>query len=298
MDQTLHSMISELERKFHDSDLSSLDEMIGMISSKSNGKVLPPYVPFIGKSYSKHRILVYATAQNISHGHVEKLKWHRPNYRLYPNGDPSESSRDSARLLDIPIEPWRRGILPALVGLFIFAKFGEVIHDLESIQDHVAITNFYKFSLSDQDKDINPVSLLDEVKQKYVRLGTTLVEYELDILRPDNLLWLKGPQRKFLRSKCKQGGINEYELNDPAWILRGHSGCLRNTGSWGKRVDSARNGTSVFRMGFEKAEELVSKYYYKICKLNEKEGRYGAESKGAAIKYYLMRYYLEFNEQR
>ena len=36
-----------------------------MSSKTSDGKIFPPYIPFVGIDYERYRILVYSTAQNI-----------------------------------------------------------------------------------------------------------------------------------------------------------------------------------------------------------------------------------------
>jgi hypothetical protein len=207
-----------------------------------NGKIMDPYIPFEGKKFDKFKILIYGTAQNISWDHsvrdsliknpkkqIERLYYDFEFEKKYPIQNIS--------YYEIGIGPYEGGILPALIGVFIFAKFGKKIKRINNICDYIAMTNYYKYSLHTDKEDINPENKINKLKvsskfkEEYLRINDELVKKEINYLNPKFILAFKGRKIKILE---KNDEYELFEINDPAWIKKGGSGKFKSGGEWNK----------------------------------------------------------------
>lgn len=285
--------IKALRKEFQEFKIDFGDKILKKMSTKThNDIVFPPYIPFVGEEYSKFGILIYSTAQNI--GFEDDI---RKNYeinfsklvdRLYFfDRFKKKYPIDKISYKDIQINPFKCGILPALVGVFFFAKYNIKITEIEEIVGLVSVSNYYKFSLKTGKRDINPdnsnnakfYSLINDKEQAkdYWKVNDFLVQKELDCLKPKYIFSFKG--RKVVQlKKTKDIDCKIIELNDPSWILNGGSGCLSKNGSWTKKTKSLEG---------KEIEELVNTY------LNCIRGKY--EGKKESIKVYLLKYYLDWS---
>ena len=170
--------IKSLITEFQNWDLRNLSKYADLLSTKTDdGQFFPPYIPFVGKNYEGYRILIYATAQNIPFSLnelslrelysknfdklVERLYYSCPGFeRKYPENDLDFS--------EIAIAPYQGGVLPALAGVLIYSISQEKYSTFNEVQDHVAVSNYYKFSLHKK-IDINPNHL--ESPEKYWELN-------------------------------------------------------------------------------------------------------------------------------
>ena len=234
----------ELVRLFQEYDISSLLEYSDTISSKTedNQDVFPPYIPFIGNNYTEHRILIYAMAQNISEGalvsryteHFDKLAerlWYDDSFAVkYP--------AQEFRFEHVDIAPYQEGILPALVGIYLYCRHSISLKSLDDVQEHLAVSNYYKFSLREDGKDLNPDTLPSPEWDQYYEINDALVSKEIAVLDPQVVLAFGGRHVEVLnRMKASStGSFDVIRINDPSWIKRGHSGCLKESGSWGRDV--------------------------------------------------------------
>ncbi len=243
----INKLVSDFENVKLDTLMKDIKEEIS--SKTREGCIFPPYIPLIGKEYNNFRILIYATAQNMSHegcvanAYSDLYKKNPTNlvkrlYRSHKDAD-FKCSDNELKFSEVDIQPWRTGILPALVGLFLKAVRNQQFQEFGEIQDRVAVTNYYKFSLHIHkgNKDLNPNSLnKDKRFEDYLSLNDKLVKMELECLRPQYVLTFGWRQFNFL--KGQQLGFKVERINDPAWILRGGSGCLKpgKRGSWYHKV--------------------------------------------------------------
>jgi hypothetical protein len=254
--------------------------------------LFPPYIPFVGRQYHDGRILVYAKAQNLGNS-PDHRRWLREAGdnavdRLYLHGE-------RTTWFDIPIRPVEAGVLPALVGLYLFAERGLLLPSLERATEHGAFTNFYKYSLwrapgtirnAANYADLNPDRLSsDSLLEWYTQLNLdSFVAAEIDVLRPAAVITLKGLFADYLQDhlsrqhpKCRL-----LVINDPAWILRGGGGCLGTRGSWRRE-----------RIPDRRVAGLIDGY----CQQIKDDGEAKYRGRAAEIRPYLAHYYTEFAEQ-
>lgn len=233
--------MKKLIAEFEKFDLCPLQKYVKLISSKKGDRLFPPYIPLVGKSYEKFKILIYATAQNMAHNRdvakrysdhfdklVERLYYSKNFERKYPHNHLSFN--------EVDIEPYNQGVLPALAGIFIYTVCHKVLTNFDSIQDHIAVSNYYKFSLHalHGKNDINPVQrskqfddLIDA--NDYWKLNDELVLRELDVLKPDYVLAFHGRHERVLKDVAREKDFKLKIINDPAWILRGAWGVSETT---------------------------------------------------------------------
>ncbi len=266
-------------------------ELLNLISTKSkSGELFPPYIPFIGKYYDKQKckILLYSTAQNLKYGDgfwggydknmvklAERLYYQDNMFnRKYPE--------DEMSYKDIDINPYRRGVLPVLLQMFLCAQGVEEMANAENIHHYVAISNYYKFSLNNG-RDINPEShnFAQKLHSDYYDANDDLVRIEIESLRPDFVISFKGRKVNELASMQKKYGFKLVLINDPAWILRGGSGVFEKGKSWwreAKRVSSKCVDELV-----ERGEEIVNEKYL---------------SKKSQVATYWKKYYNDWSNKR
>jgi hypothetical protein len=248
--------VNELVDLFCNWNISSLSAYSSLISTKDEKGIFPPYVPFVGKKYDKYRIFVYGMAQNvkqndgylIQYTDVEKVK------RLYKS---------------IDIAP--RQIMYALVGVYLYAKYRVAIENFTEIKEYIGITNYYKFSLNDGKRDINPNRKLNNLNS-YWELNDALSSKELEFLKPKVIISFKGRHNTVIR---KNGFSNLVTVNDPSWILQGARGCLKENGSWYRK----QTDTNVI--------DLLTKYISQIDKN-------GYQRKKEAVRIYLGKYFYDW----
>jgi len=286
----MRSLIAEFERF----DLNRLEKYTKLISTKNkDGKFFPPYIPLIGKNYQKFKILIYGTAQNMGIDHdvatrysnhfdklVERLYYSENFDQKYPDYNLSYE--------EVDIGPYNQGVLPSLAGIFIYTVCHEALTSFDNIQDHIAVSNYYKFSLHGK-KDINPVQRsIQRSKQfddlidanDYWKLNDGLVLREIDRLRPNCVLAFHGRHEPVLRTLKTEKNFELYIINDPAWILRGAWGYLKPQGIWGSKTSEIQD---------EKLLKIIGAYLEKL------KGRY--QTKKDAVKVYLLKYYLDWRNQ-
>jgi len=281
--------IEILKNEFQTASFNFDQRIKKIISSKMNdGTVFPPYIPFIGKNYDKYKVLSYATAQNIN-----------PVYQLFLQKKSLEKQANylklSERLLEfnetypekpisyrnIAINPYRCGILPALLGVFLYAKFGKKIINLDELNDYIAVTNYYKFSLNNG-KDIHPEKKLPQIignktlVENFWDINDKLVEKELEVLSPEYIIVFNGRKvtklREMINSQCKI-----IKINDPSWILQGGGGKLKKGKGWGVIVEEYKNS---------EISELITEY------LKGLDGNYKGRDENSFV--YLLHYYHEW----
>lgn len=271
-----------LSEKFQSWNLSSFigETVLENLSAQYDGKIFPPYIPFTGKYFSQYKILVYCTAQNISKN-SELVNLYAQNFdklsrRLeYGENFSRHYGETNFEIKDIDINPFESGVIPALIAIFILAKYSNQIKNDEIIH-YSGVTNYYKFSLNSGSKDLNPEDLPNTVaaqdKYRYWALNDELVKEELKELAPRSVISFKGSKIRMLATHSTEIGYNLYAVNDPSWLLRGAKGIK----AW--KTEYVSLDLSV--------KELVDEYAEKLS------GRYLAKKE--SVKWYLAHYYNEW----
>lgn len=283
--------MTQLVRGFRDCDLSALDPVRDFVSSRTpDGRFFPPYAPLVGVDYHRHGVLVYATAQNIGHGDdvasdysthfdglVERLWYSRDFSRKYPE--------DCIDYSEVLIAPYQGGVLPALAGVFLHALSLATLERLADVQDHIAVSNYHKFSLHRpgmrRGGDIHPDKLgsyvLKPAAKGYWDLNDALASMELDFMVPTHVLTFRGRQARTLDGLQEQYALSTWAVNDPSWILRGHGGCCSEGGSWWRKAQEVDD---------DRVRDLVSGY------VDGLQGPYAGHRD--AVEVYLLKYYADW----
>lgn len=138
---------------------------------------LPAYVPYVGRHYfnSPVRILCYAINQNLS----QHTRWTDDWTSRWAGDEPLAIDRLNAAALAgeaLPIRPYAEGFMPLVAAMAL--KHAGANHDERMVDDLVAVTNFVKFSTSqDADSTSIPSSWWRECSSRYVKV-------ELELLQP------------------------------------------------------------------------------------------------------------------
>jgi hypothetical protein len=298
--------------------LLTLSGGAGVVRDPKTGEpFLHPFLPFVGPSYAPGGILVYASAQNQvwqpgedpsawwgwAVGGASESIWRLYSDRRAANADgPAPFRRDASELSavrywKIPIQPFRDGPLPALVGLALLAQHVLPPADFDSITGRVAVTNFFKFSLWRRRADLRgrerrsnlDASGLDPESRTRLIDDTTrnFIRPELAALRPGVVLCFGDQVAEAIRLSVQADDIRcrVIKVRDPSWILRGMSGTARRDGSWTRRIELAVIDGRIN----PEVRALVERY------LEFFNGRYLNE-KQPATRVYLLGHYLEFLE--
>ena len=162
------------------------------------------------------------------------------------------------------------------------AKTGTKI-PAEHILDYCGVTNYYKFSLHTEARDINPDGKIshfnNQDQYKYWALNDKLVRQELGAISPKYVISFNGYKLRMLASYSIEFGYTLYSVNDPSWILRGASGKLNTDGEWG--------------IEYQKLDENVAEFissYTRILKDDYK-------GKVDGVNAYLAHYYNIFKQE-
>lgn len=257
-----------LIKEFEEFDTLQFKEFSSLISSKDNGEIYPPYLPHIGKKYSEYKIMGYGMAQSINKPWegLSSLTKKEKVIQMFGKENPGE----------IWIAPYR--VMLSIIGVYLYAKHDVFLNSLKDVHQYVSATNYYKFSFSENGRDINPNDKLKEFispdnYEIYLKANDNLVASELDLLNPSIIFTFRGRHIKQL----KKLDYKVITINDPSWILRGAGGCLKKIGSWFRKIEDS------------KAIELVDNY---INNINEIDTQYAGKKE--AIKIYLLKYFSDF----
>jgi len=287
--------IELLKKEFLNSKIEFGSEILANLSTKTDdGKIFPPYIPFVGKNYKEFKILVYSTAQNIGFGNFQKTYqknfaklterlYYFDNFRKkYPNNEMSYRN--------IAINPYQTGVVAALLGVYIFAKYGKKIENLDEINNLISISNYYKFSLNNGRNDINPEptgknKIMDYIKdndqiENYWTVNDELVKKELDTLKPNIIISFNGRKLKQL-SQYSEKECKLIRINDPSWITQGGSGVFNENGSWSKIAKKCKD---------KEIKELVNHYLKSI------NGIYLERNRVKEVGIYLLKYYSDWKQ--
>jgi len=243
---------------FQEYDIKRLDDYKKLISSKDENGIFPPYIPHVGENYDKYKIMMYGMAQNVNNTWLsdksKKEKVCQMFNHTYDYGS-------------IPIGPYK--VMLSIAGIYLYTKHNEIIEDFNDIHSYIAATNYYKFSLNslNKKKDINPNKKLPN-PEIYWQENDVLSKIEIDFLKPSTIISFKGRHNNKIN--------NPQIINDPSWILRGGSGCLKESGSW-------------YRKAIEPTVEKLVESYLKQIKRKKKY-----IGKKEAIKIYLLKYYSDW----
>ena len=237
----------ELVTQFLTYDLDSLKAISEKIVTKfEDGNLFPPYVPLVGGNYPSTKLLIYGMAQNLDEKNIasfiaNEFSNRQLAERMKYGWDHKLFVTNRIEFHQVLIEPYNVGILPALAGIYSQIHLDKKFESLKDVHEHIAVSNYYKFSIHRGRKDINPNGLRSDVLarekyREYFRVNDELVELELDTLKPDVILLFRGAHLKKLKEWKKSRGSSTriIIINDPSWILRGGGGCLKPEGSWGK----------------------------------------------------------------
>lgn len=294
---------SKIALRFSDYDLADLTKpsVKKYISSQYNDEIFPPYIPFIGKLYTSTlaQILIYATAQNINNTDAEIIynntDGEKPllEDRLYWDWDFKKDYREDNsdfKYTDIAIQPFQDGILPALFGVFQYAwALRGGFEKFNTIMDHVAVSNYYKFSLRSEKTDLNPdsndaISLLPDT---YYKLNNNLVTEEIKCLNPDAIFTFNGYKKQNHLKHLFPNNFRIFVINDPSWIKYGHYGYLNQNGRWSIRVNENIPKNDYIR-------GLVDNYCDQI-KSNPISGKFWS-TRIDCIKIYLLKYFVDWRQ--
>ena len=186
---------------------------------------LNAYIPFIGERYGRSKkILFYCVAQALSKGNDKYLK----EYAKVPDGAIDRLELREPNTLNIDVGPIAGGILPALAGVLLYMRAGLRLETLSDVLQHLAVTNYYKYSLwTAQGTDLNPDDLDGRLKMAYDEFCfENFIKREIAILKPDYIFVCgkRGTYRYDLIDRWIQKGQLHIELqliNDPAYLLHG-----------------------------------------------------------------------------
>lgn len=286
--------IELLVQEFQNDEIEFGKDILKNMSTKTDDGILfSPYIPFVGKNHQEFRILVYSTAQNIrfdSFRNSYQQNLSKLTERLYYFDNFKKKYPESKiSYQNIAINPYQTGVIAALLGVFIYAKFNKKIECLDEITELISISNYYKFSLNNGNHDINPEPTGKNKIHNYIQdsghvkhywsVNDDLVKKEIDALNPEYILSFKG--RKIKRLKCiSNNKFQVIEINDPSWILYGAGGLLSKNGSWWKKAMNCKE-TEV--------NKLIDHY------LNNITGSYKGKKDGVRI--YLLKYYSDWKRK-
>jgi hypothetical protein len=260
-------MKEKLKTLFRNTNTDILKDYSDILHSDFKNKLIPkPYIPRIGDFYSNYKILFYGKAQN------------KPPQSSF-NEDTWIEHLNKKSYKDVWIAPFY--IMLSLAGVYL--KINNIqINGFDEIDKYVAATNYYKYSLKKNKKDLNPDNLNGNCKdaKPYFQINDSLVKSEINVLKPNVIFTFRGRQEYELKRIIKELELSTkiIVINDPAWILRGSNGCLKKGGSWDIQIQN------------EEVIQLVNGYLK-----NFDSNKYKSKIKDVEI--YLKKYFHDWNTE-
>ncbi|MGL4981583.1 MAG: hypothetical protein ACRC4W_01775 [Treponemataceae bacterium] len=163
-----------------------------------------PAIPFVGKNYEKTRLLVYASAENLTYYEksdksIDKFE----NDELAINRRKIKESKTSF-FPNIHIAPINDGSL-LICAAYILEKLNEELKYTTPYEfiENIAVDNFCKFSIKTGSKNIDYAKDLNKLEKSFA-----YVEEDLKILQPGILIIPKTIYRhKSVRDMIKKMGL-------------------------------------------------------------------------------------------
>ncbi len=180
------------------------------------------YEPRIGKNYARSGklLLVYATAQNLANVTGERWEW--------AIGGRTPQTRVSAARTwaDTPIQPIHDGILVAAAGLALHASYGKAIDKLEEVFEAIALCNYFRHSLRDENgNDLNPKRLPTAQRSEWVDwTHARYISSELVVHAPRTILAFRFPGPRGFSPQGRQPAPELNLVRDPSWLKHGGMG--------------------------------------------------------------------------
>lgn len=265
--------MAELAKHFEEWSTAKVSNVAGrsLTTTDRQGGALPPYIPFVGKKYwslpEERRVMIYATAQNMGadHGNLagygvadKNQQVRRMHYSdsSWKKGPPNEAGKVNG-YGDVSIGPYMTGYLP-FIGAMLLRRLGCETATLDDAHEQLAVTNFFKFSMHNGRKDINPFGKgafsSSELREEYIMESEKLVREELNTIKPYYVIAM-GEVAKRLNNLNVIPKVRILRVNDPSWILQGHRGLL-TPDKWGRgHAGSAPERQGLFDHEFERVAQ-------------------------------------------
>lgn len=134
-----------------------------------------PTIPWIGEHYDKHRILIYASAENLGDW-VDETKYRSAFFteKAFNRHTNFWNKKDEG---EIGIEPFDSGGL-RLVGIMCLQKMGFEVPIKGDITSYIAVANLSKFSLRRNGKHNN------DVGKKDLTPSRIYLQHDIKVLKP------------------------------------------------------------------------------------------------------------------
>ena len=146
-----------------------------------------PTIPWVGDHYGEHRILIYASAENLSDCWIEDNK---PPFKTEKAFNRHTNFWNEKA--EIGIEPFDTGGL-RLVGIMCLQKLGFEVPKTGDITSYVAVANLSKFSLK------HPGKRNKDVGKKDLTPSWVYIQHDIDVLKPRIIINASG---KKLLEEC------------------------------------------------------------------------------------------------
>lgn len=146
-----------------------------------------PTIPWIGDYYGEHRILIYASAENLGDW-VYETEYRSAFFTEHAFNRHTNfwNKKDEGK---IGIEPFDIGGL-RLVGIMCLRKLGFEVPPMQDITTYVAVANLSKFSLKRIGKRNN------DVDKKDLTPSLVYVQHDIEVLEPGIIINASGKKLK------------------------------------------------------------------------------------------------------
>ncbi len=167
-----------------------------------------PTIPWIGDHYDKHRILIYASAENLGD---------------WVNGTGNRSAFFTEQAFNRHANFWNKkvkgeiGIAPfdtgglRLVGIMCLRELGFKVPETEDITSYVAVANLSKFSLKGNGNNV------DVKTKKDMKPSCNYLQIDLEELKPDLIINVSGNRGNWLDKIFEEFAPNSYVIDLPQY---------------------------------------------------------------------------------
>ncbi len=148
-----------------------------------------PTIPWVGDHYGEHRILIYASAENLS---CDYIKRNEPPFKTEKAFNRHIFFWSEKAEGKIGIEPFDSGGL-RLVGIMCLRKLGFEVLEKGDITSYIAVANLSKFSLKGNGNNV------DVKTKRDMKPSCNYLQIDLEVLKPNLIINASGMWGKWLK---------------------------------------------------------------------------------------------------
>lgn len=198
----------KLEKRYSELFKNEINSRWAVKKKSDPKKIVSPSIPFIGKNYDDLKILLYASAENLTYYKDEEEQLDNDKIAINRHRYCFEKSSKEAFFPFVHIGPVQNGALLLIMAYLIKKVKNKRFSDPYKLIENIAVANFGKFSIKSEDKNIDYPGDIEKLEK-----SLRYIKSDIEILKPEIVIL---PKTIFNHKVIKD--MLENELPDTTFI--------------------------------------------------------------------------------